>query len=225
MIDRLKSLLTRVGGYCSPRVVHRLNSVVNYLEVGRWFRTRGFRVGTPVRDRFQLFDRVTEQIGHERVAYLEFGVWMGDTMRWWSKRLAHPDSVLHGFDSFEGLPEQWNLESGQSAFSMDGKLPDIPDPRVKFFKGWFDDTLKGYVVPPHDVLFITLDADLYSSTRSVLTALEKDIHPGTYLYFDEFSDRMHEMRAFEEYIARTKAEFEVVGATLPLTHVVFRRVR
>ena len=39
-------------------------------------------------------------------------------------------------------------------------MPVINDPRVKFFKGWFDQTLTTYSVLPHDVLVVNLDADL-----------------------------------------------------------------
>lgn len=36
---------------------------------------------------------------------VEGGVWKGDTIRWMANR--YPDRNLYGFDSFEGLPENW----------------------------------------------------------------------------------------------------------------------
>lgn len=100
----------------------------------------------------------------------------------------------------------------------------IDDPRVSFFKGWFDETLSHYALPPHKQLFINLDADLYSSTKTVLHFLKPHILPGTYLYFDEFQSREHEPKAFCELLAETGWKFEVVAATRGLSHVLFQRV-
>ena len=224
MSDRLKSFLTKVGRFCTPYFIHQLNATANYLDTGRWFQSRGLDVGRRVEDRTALFDLVGAEICEKEVAYLEFGVWKGDSIRYWARLLKNPRSVLHGFDSFEGLPEDWNFASGRHAFSVEGAIPQVDDSRVTFFKGWFDETLRGYNVPRREVLFLTLDADIYSSTKTVLDALEDAITPGTYIYFDEFCDRMHELRAFEEFIRRTGAEFRVVGANRTLTHVVFQRI-
>jgi len=223
MSDTLKHALTRLGGYCTPGILHRMNATINYLETGRWFKSHGFSNSDPVPSRLALFDHVAEEIADKRVAYLEFGVWKGESMRYWSKLLKNPDSVLHGFDSFEGLPEAWNIASGEATFSTQGELPKIDDPRVKFYKGWFDATLEDYEVPDNDVLVLSLDADLYSSTKTVLDALCDSIKPGTYLYFDEFSDRQHELRAFDEFIRATGMSFRALGADATLTHVVFQR--
>jgi hypothetical protein len=219
-----KQLLTQVGRLLTPRMIHRLNAAVNYLEVGRWFATRGFVLPKRERSRFDLFDVVAAELARRPVTYLEFGVWEGATMRYWSRTLRHEGSVLHGFDSFEGLPEDWRYDARKSEFSTAGVTPRIDDTRVTFHKGWFESTLPTFVVPSNEVLFITLDADLYSSTRTVLTALETHIQPGTYLYFDEFSDRQHELRAFDEFLDSTGFSFRVVGATRALSQVIFQRV-
>ena len=80
------------------------------------------------------------------------------------------------------------------------------------------------VCPLHEVLVINLDADLYSSTICVLKVLKDEIIPGTYIYFDEFNHRDHELRAFDEFINETGMKFSLVGATRTLAHAVFRRV-
>lgn len=104
---------------------------------------------------------------------------------------------------------------------MGGRLPQIADPRVHLHKGWFQDTLPGFGIPDHDRLVVHLDADLYSSTIYVLEQLEHRITPGTVLIFDEFCDRLHELRAFDEYLAATRSRFRCVACSTNLEHVAF----
>jgi hypothetical protein len=145
-------------------------------------------------------------------------------MRIWSKLLRNRSSKLHGFDSFEGLPESWDLSAEKGHFAMEGSLPEIDDPRVSFFKGWFSETLQEYVLPPHEQLFVNFDADLYSSTKTVLDFLKPHISLGTYLYFDEFQAREHESKALDEFLAETGWSFQVVAATRGLSRVLFQRI-
>ena len=158
-----------------------------------------------------------------KVLYLEFGVAYGESMRFWSSELEHSESSLHGFDSFEGLPQgggPWT--KGQ--FDAHGSPPIIADPRVRFFKGWFEDVLPGYDVPGYDVLVINMDADLYASTKFVLTFLQRHITRGTYLYFDEWNHIEHEPRAFSEFLTESGREFRLVAADRTLAHVFFECV-
>lgn len=130
---------------------------------------------------------------------------------------------MHGFDSFEGLPEAWeSLKKGR--FDTGGSIPKIDDPRVTFFKGWFSDTLPKYVLPSHDVLFVTLDADLYSSTKTVLDFIRPHVSVGTYFYFDEFYSRDHELRAFDEFLSTTQYRFSLVATDPSMSRVLFRCV-
>jgi hypothetical protein len=57
-----------------------------------------------------------------------------------------------------------------------------------------------------------------------LKALKDNIVPGTYIYFDEFSNRNHELRAFDEFINESGMKFSLVGATRIMQQVVFKRV-
>ena len=226
-----KYMLTRVGALLSSGTIYDLNASINYLEVGRWMHAGGYEVTHRVDCREQLFDLVGNQVAEREVLYMEFGVYQGRATQYWSKLLRNPKSKLHGFDSFEGLPENWLLAGdGNHAwvhpkgyFSTGGKVPEIDDARVQFFKGWFEQTLPNYKFPPHEVLVVVLDADLYSSTSFVLSALENVTVPGTYLYFDEFHHRMDELRAFDTFVKRTGMKFCVVGATRSLTSVMFQR--
>jgi Macrocin-O-methyltransferase (TylF) len=219
----LKYLLTRVGARMSKQMVHNLSAATNYLETGRWVREHCMEPRHRWETREQLFDALGQLIAHQPVLYLEFGVYRGDSLRYWSRLLRNPSSHLHGFDSFEGLPEGFTLLFPKGHLSTAGQMPQIGDPRVKLFKGWFQDTLPHYVAPPHEVLVINIDCDLHSSATYVLNSLLPLMAPGTYLYFDEFADEDHELRAFEEFIEKNKhIRLEVIGATGPLSQMLFQ---
>lgn len=220
----LKQFLTVIGFLLPEPVIRLAVSTANYLAIGRWMRRHSLALPPRVDSKEAVWRHVASQLRDQRILYLEFGVYQGASIRWWSKALAHPDSHLHGFDSFEGLPESGGpWEKGQ--FNRQGLPPDIGDPRVRFFAGWFSQTLQTYSPPEHDVLVMNLDADLYSSTAEVLAAATPWIREGTFVYFDEFNHIDHEPRAFSEFLASTNARFASECADRTLNHVVFRCLR
>jgi hypothetical protein len=220
----VQSGLTRVGAGLSASHIHKLNSFVNYLEVGRWLKANGFASAPRFADRWLMYEALAAPIRAERVLYLEFGVYEGYTLRRWAKLLQNPASSLHGFDSFEGLPEVWDGLRPKGTFDVKGVLPQYDDPRVCLHKGWFEDTLPRFAIPAHDRLVLHLDADLYSSTKFVLDTLREFISPGTIIIFDEFCDRLHEMKAFDEFLQATGARYRFLAGTTNLEQVTFERV-
>ena len=220
---RTKEALTHIGARLSQNQIAQAHAVVDYLKAGRWLKDHGFSFEQRTEDRTQVWRRILSDIAGRQTLYLEFGVYQGESTRFWARELQHPNSLLHGFDSFEGLPEQgggWT--KGQ--FNVDGQVPVIDDARVKFFKGWFNETLPEYMLPPHDCLLINLDADIYSSTAFVLSYLQPHIRIGTYIYFDEFCRTDHEARAFDEFLAETGYKFRPVAADRTLNFVSFQRI-
>jgi O-methyltransferase len=219
----VKVVLTRVGGVCAESVIHNLNDAVNYVEVGWWVRANGFSPRVWVRTRNEVFDVIAREVGTRPVLYVEFGVAKGASIRHWSSLLTHPHSVLHGFDTFEGLPAKWTYGKDVGLFSTGGDTPEIDDPRVAFFKGFFHEVLPTYEWPERDVLVVNMDADLYSSTTVALEYTKDHLRVGSYLYFDEFNYRADELRAFDEFLRANEMKFELVAATRELTSVAFRR--
>ncbi len=204
----------------STSQLYQLQGAVNYLRLGRWIRDHGFHFDRLFQDRWEIFDFVASQVTDKRVLYLEFGVFRGRTIRYWSTKLRNPEARLHGFDSFEGLPEAWGPHT-KGTLSVGGKLPEIADPRVRFFKGWFDEVLPNYVVPDHEVLIMIMDADTYTSTDYVLRHLRRYVRRGTFIYFDEMNHVEHEPKAFHEFMESNSLTFRPVCADRALQRVVF----
>jgi predicted O-methyltransferase YrrM len=133
---------------------------------------------------------------------LEFGVASGRTIRHMGGLAARP---IHGFDSFEGLPETWRTGFDKGAFAQ--PLPAVPA-NVQLHKGWFSETLPAFLETTDEMVgLLHVDCDLYSSTAFVLRSLADRIRPGTVLVFDEYFNypgwKQHEHKAFQEFIAQT----------------------
>ena len=224
LLRGMKRALTAIGGILTDRGLHRLQMLLNYMRLGRWMTDHGYRFThrTPLRD--GVFKHMAEDLAERHVLYLEFGVYQGASMRWWATALKNPASQLHGFDSFEGLPEDYDDQGGRYVkgwFTTGGRLPLIDDPRVRFFKGWFEQTLPGYSLPAHDVLVVNLDADLYSSTIYVLRQLRPHLKPGTYLYLDDMSRPDHEPRALDEFLRESGLRLRPLAADVTLNNTCF----
>lgn len=171
-----------------------------------------------LRTRLDLYKYINHDIlKNEAIDYLEFGVYKGHSIGDWVTLNKREDSRFIGFDSFLGLPSDWKKLSGtlqKGSFTTNGEipLPLIQDERVKFIKGFFQDTLDSFLKQFEfkNQLVINLDADLYSSTLYVLTILDKYIQRGTIIIFDEFSSG-DECGALLDYSNSYLREFEIIA--------------
>ena len=219
---RVKEQLLRVGRRLSDDNLARMRSALGYLEIGA-MAGHQLASGSLVLadDRFEVFAEAINHVDGHAPLYLEFGVFEGETMRWWRDHLRAPEAHLVGFDSFAGLPEAWRPGFDEGQFSTSGP-PDIADPRVSFVAGWFVETLPSFVIPAHDQLIVNIDSDLYSSARTVLEWVAPHLVPGSLLYFDEFADRDHELRALQEFVAATHLELRPLAAGGGGAHFLFQ---
>jgi hypothetical protein len=175
-------------------------------------------------DRFALYSLVSaELIAGRPFDYLEFGVFQGESIRKVSELNANPGCRFFGFDSFEGLPQDWQADKKQGHFDVGGALPAVDDPRVGFVKGWFDQTLPPFLLgyTPQDQLWIHIDADLYGSALCVLTYLNRHIRPGTVILFDEVEDLMHEFKALCDFQDMSGKSLELHAATQDCRQAAF----
>jgi len=134
------------------------------------------------------------------VNYLEFGVAQGHSFNWFMNQNSHPDSRFYGFDTFDGLPEDWGPFK-KGFFSNGNTLPAIKDARGKFYKGLFQQTVPGFL-PQLDNSrknILMMDADLWSATLYTLTSLAPYLKKGDIIFFDEFVVPTHEFKAFLDF--------------------------
>jgi hypothetical protein len=155
---RLKSWVMRTG----LPLPNRLSLVIDMLRFGPWLRAQG---DVPhFRQREALYRHVARDLAGP-VDYLEFGVFRGESLRTWAGLSPDPGSRFFGFDSFQGLPEAWELPTKTLAageYDAEGVIPAIDDERVRFVVGLFQDTLPGFLdaYESGPRLVVHFDADL-----------------------------------------------------------------
>jgi hypothetical protein len=148
---------------------------------------------------------------------LEFGVYKGGTI---NHIATLTDEPIWGFDSFEGLPEDWGfndkIKRPKGEFAVD-KLPEVAS-NIELVVGWFKDTLPKWKKDhKENIAFLHIDSDIYSSAVTILTELNNQIVPGTIIIFDELFNyqfwQAHEWKALNEWCEEYDREYEVLGRT------------
>jgi len=231
-------LVSRIGVLLSPlRFCSKF--FYNFSMLSSWVNKYSGKVAfsdfyKPFRaytDRIKLFEHVikTEGLDTKPIHYLEFGVAGGTSFVWWTKANQHPASLFYGFDTFEGLPEDWHFFK-KGAFSFD--TPFIDDQRGTFIKGLFQDTLYKFLdnYRQHtDNAAVTrifhMDADLYSSTLFALTMLAPYLRNGDIIFFDEFNIPNHEFAAWTDFVRSYYIKYEVIGAVNNFYQTSFKLIK
>ncbi len=148
-----------------------------------------------------------------QINYIEFGVASGQSFKWFLQQNKHNESRFYGFDTFDGLPEDWGPYK-KGAFSNKNKIPDINDARGKFFQGLFQKTvpefLKDFKGEVQNV--IMMDADLYSATLYALSSLAPYLKKDDIIFFDEFAVPTHEFKAFLDFTKSYYINLQLIAA-------------
>jgi hypothetical protein len=143
--------------------------------------------------------------------FLEFGVYQGGTINFMSSILKN--KIFYGFDSFEGLPEDWigngNVINEKGTFKTN--IPKVND-NVLLIKGLFQETVIEFFNNNKTLIsFVHIDCDLYSSVDYVLRNIENKIEDDCLIIFDDlinFPDyESHSIKAFSEFLNRNSYEY------------------
>jgi len=116
---------------------------------------------------------------------LEFGVFQGSSINFFAERF-HAEEI-HGFDSFEGLAEDWTgYHLPKGTFDMQGSLPSVRQ-NVVLHKGWFNKTLPNFLKKNrYEIKFCHVDCDTHESSKYVLEQISPRLVPGSVIVFDEY---------------------------------------
>ena len=231
-------LVSRVGVLLAP-LRFPFKFLYNFSLLSSWVNKNSGKVPykdfyTPLRNygnRVKLHEHVvvSEGLANKPIHYLEFGVAGGTSFMWWIGANKHPASRFFGFDTFEGLPEDWHFFK-KGAFSFD--TPLLEDARGTFIKGLFQDTVykfldnyRANMDTPEATRVLHLDADLYSSTLFALTMLAPFLRNGDILLFDEFNIPNHEFAAWNDFVRSYYINYEVIGSVNNFYQTAIRVIR
>ena len=179
-----------------------LNDTVNFVKKNM-MHTSSFA------DRFSLIEYSLTFV--KTGLFMEFGVFKGKTINFIASKT---DQTVYGFDSFEGLPEDWREGFRKGTFRLE-KIPIFRE-NVKIIEGWFEDTLPNFILEnTGDCSFIHIDCDLYSSTKTIFDHIKTRIKSGCVIVFDEFFNypgwQHGEYKAFMEFVEKNNIKFEYIG--------------
>lgn len=223
--DQLATLI--VEALDTPEVRSALNRVIGdeiyaisrnitpFIHLVESTRSAAFVVDNIPLDLAKLHGRLkTDAIERADPAglHMELGCWQGASINAMAQYF--PDRRFYGFDSFEGLPEAWSTLP-QGHFDMGGAVPQGL-PNVTFIKGWFDDTLPGFLGEhPEPISFLHIDCDLYVSTMSSLRILQDRLRIGTEIVLDDYMLEPGwanaEHKAFHDFCSAAGIEYRYTG--------------
>ena len=144
---------------------------------------------------------------------VEFGVWRGQSI---SFLASLTKEIIYGFDSFEGLAEDWKgWDLSKGSFSLGGVPPPVPT-NVTLIKGWFDETLPSFLRKhPEPFSFVHIDCDTFEAASFVLNGSADRIRKGTVFVFDEYFGyrgwRMGEFKAWQQFVAARGLSYEYLA--------------
>jgi O-methyltransferase len=217
-----------------------------------WRWRLGYLVGTPVPHHFE--DEIADTIRAVRrytltsapriaalcdaVKYIvendiegdlaECGVWRGGSMMAAAltlNRLGVSDRELHGYDTYEGMPEPsaqdrssaydgYSIHKRWRAHNRSGKAwagagveevreamesTGYPSERIHLIKGMVEETLPAQA--PERLALLRLDTDWYASTKHELEQLYPRVSPGGVLIIDDYGHYEGARNAVDEYFA------------------------
>ena len=154
-----------------------------------------------------------ENLVNTPINYIEFGVAEGESFRKFVQQNTNSDSRFYGFDTFTGLPEDFGVYK-KGRFNTNNAVPIIPDSRVKFYQGLFQQTVPGFLTELNNDKrnVIMMDADLYSATLYALTSMAPFLKKGDIIFFDEFAVPTHEFKAFYDFTQSYYIDLELIAA-------------
>ena len=226
-----KTALDKIGMLGAAKVVHRFYRKCRSVHLGNMLMLRRVKNGQLLVDEARYKDAVGGAIDHllseidrdELGDYLEFGVYNGSTLAIMHDMLGErglSGPRLFGFDSFEGLPPEANVEDNNIWMSGQYRCPEtfarnfltrrgVDWKRVFLIKGWFSNSCNPATVARYQIKragIIMIDSDLYSSAKEALAFVEPLIGRRALIIFDEYypggrDDRfLGEEKAFREFL-------------------------
>ncbi len=222
-----------VEGFSAPEECWKGNQVLNFIPLDKCYKNnpdsvkfveKYFKKAKPLdidAEVLRFASDTANKIDLKNGMYIEMGVGSGKSINFIAS--LNPRNTIYGFDSFEGLPSDWNTRKDfhipKGSFKLNKELayPPIVN-NVCLMKGLFCNTLpvfKKLTLKNCPISFIHVDCDLYESAKDVFDFLGDNIVSGSILVFDEFYNyeghEKDEFKAFEEFLNQSGKRAEYIA--------------
>jgi hypothetical protein len=129
-----------------------------------------------------IIQRAKENDEFNKKFYLEFGVYVGTSINFFSKYV----NTIYGFDSFVGLREDWvGTKAPKGTFNLNKKLPKL-NKNIIPVVGWIQDTLVPFLEKHKpEINFVHIDVDTYETTKFILAKIKPYLVKNCLISFDE----------------------------------------
>lgn len=141
----------------------RLSEVAGLILESHLVQSGDLAGAVKAADRFQVLSMAADATREIRGVALEFGVFEGVTMRCIARSVG-PERNVVGFDTFEGLPDDWGSLLPKGTF--DTNVPSFDDhPNVSLRVGRIEETLPTFLEDFDQwVSLLHIDVPYYEST-------------------------------------------------------------
>ena len=154
---------------------------------------------------------------------IELGVYEGKSINYLSN---HTDEIIYGFDSFDGLNEDWvggYLDHSSGFYKT--KIPKT-NKNVLLINGLIQNTLENFLLKQNKkIKFVHFDLDTYESTKYALQIIKPYLCEGSVLLFDEFYNfpgyRSGEFKAFYEIFHENEFQYVAFNVKGPQVTIIY----
>jgi len=142
-------------------------------------------------------------------AYLEFGVYKGNSINFFSKYV----KKIYGFDSFEGLNEDWaGYIRPKKDFNSNKKIPKL-NKNVVLVNGLAQNTLDNFLKENNPKInFVNMDMYTYETSRFILSKIKPYLIDNSVILFNHLYNfpawDVGEYKALQEIFKKEEYEFK-----------------
>lgn len=187
------------------RDAERLAQVTEHIMQSHGVQTTDLAGAQKSRDRFDVLSMAAGRTRGLPGRVIEFGVFQGITLRHIGAAIG-PDRRLTGFDTFQGLPDDWGQLLPKGTFATN--VPSLEGrANVNLEVGRIEDTLPAFLANLSEpVSLVHIDVPYYDINVFILERVLPHMPDGSVVVFDEYygypSYEDHEFRAWSEIRAR-----------------------
>jgi len=164
-------------------------------------------------DRINSLSNAIDSVKKDNIPgdFVECGSWKCGTLGFMSlySRSIGLQKKIHGFDSFEGMPEPIDIDgndsrqwTGKLAVSIDEAYENLRAMNasgVTLHKGFFEKTLSQNKFSIDKISILRVDCDWYSSTKTCLEELYDLVSPNGFIIIDDYGHWQGCKKAVDEF--------------------------